>query len=328
MDSLTKNRQTSSTIRLMVERAFGAAVVPGDDAAIREFTHGLFSATYRLELADARTVVLKIAPSPATELMTYERNLMTNELEAMALLKAHPRIPVPDVLFADTTRDICGADWFFMSYVAGDNLGELLESGGLTAQAAAPALARLGEMNCQINTIEGDRFGMVAGPGHKSWSAAFSSLLNDGLADAERAGVNLGNIADRVREIARKCEPLLDQVDVPKLVEWDLWPSNAIVKSDGSLCLIDHERAVFGDPLMEAGFIGIDLPMLGDWADFMRGYGVRALTPYERIRRRLYTVYLLVIMVVEPRFRGPQDPAQASWATKRLIEMVELLERN
>jgi hypothetical protein len=75
--------------------------------------------------------------------------------------------------------------------------------------------------------------------------------------------------------------------------------------------IVDHERAFYGDPLMEAGFAAAQLgvPVLAD--GFARGYGlgVGEFTDAERSRRRLYNLYLILIMVIETVYRGHADPA-------------------
>lgn len=64
---------------------------------------------------------------------------------------------------------------------------------------------------------------------------------------------------------------------------------------------------LWGDPLMEAGLTGLDLPTFGDPTDFMAGFGLVTLTPTQRIRRRLYSLSLVVTMIVETKFRGHAD---------------------
>ena len=93
------------------------------------------------------------------------------------------------------------------------------------------------------------------------------------------------------------------------------------------MTIIDHERAFFGDPLVEAGFTGAELPAFGDPAAFMRGYGKTALTPGERLRRRLYCLHLTLIMVIETVYRGHTDTKQYDWARDRVDEVMHRLGR-
>src|SRR4051794_19981303 len=71
MESITKNRQSQDALRAMVERAYGPGQLPGGDDWVSELGHGWFNVAYRIRLRDGRRVVLKIAPPPHIEVMTY-----------------------------------------------------------------------------------------------------------------------------------------------------------------------------------------------------------------------------------------------------------------
>jgi hypothetical protein len=112
-------------------------------------------------------------------------------------------------------------------------------------------------------------------------------------------------------------------VTVPVFVEWHLWDSNVMVRDSAIVGTIDHERALYGDPLMEAGFVATqDVSGFGDPAPFVRGYGRAPLTPAEAVRRRLYTLHLLLIMVIETVYRGHTEPSRYGWAKARLAEVM------
>nr|BFF26499.1 hypothetical protein GCM10025732_44640 [Glycomyces mayteni] len=143
-------------------------------------------------------------------------------------------------------------------------------------------------------------------------------MAEDVLADGERRGVDLGFGYDAIREILAAHADSLDEVTEPRFVEWDLWPSNAMVRDGRIVCVIDHERAFWGDPLMEAGFCGAELPAISDAEAFGRGWGRGPLTATERRRRRLYGLYLLLVMVIETDYRGHTDTKQYDWARGQL----------
>jgi aminoglycoside phosphotransferase (APT) family kinase protein len=326
MDSLTKNRQSTDAVLRIAADAFGAVAAPVDPESVRELTHGWFSATYHVRLQDGSSVVLKVAPSPATAVLTYERQMMRNELAAMRLIRRLSSVPVPEVLHADDSLRLCDAPWFFMSFLGGDNLGELWDANALSTRTRAAFGQSIGVLNRRLNSVIGPGFGPITGPFHPTWSGAVTKRTHDILKDAARANVSLGSLSQRLLSAVSRSRSILDEVRVPHFVEWDLWPSNVIVDGGEIVGVIDHERALFGDPLMEAGFLGLDLPMLGDPTAFMQGYGVVELDASARRRRRLYTALLLLVMIIEPRFRGPQDPAQAGWALERLDDVLTDLE--
>ena len=88
MESITKNRQPLPALRAMVARAYGGDQVPAGDAGwFSELGHGWFNVAYRVRLRDGRQVVLKVAPPPGVEVMTYELGAMGIELAALSLIR-------------------------------------------------------------------------------------------------------------------------------------------------------------------------------------------------------------------------------------------------
>ncbi|MER7369904.1 aminoglycoside phosphotransferase family protein, partial [Nonomuraea wenchangensis] len=69
MDSRTKRRLSAAELDALARRALGAGV-----AASAELTDGFANAVWRLSLDDGREVVLKLAPPPELEQLSYERD--------------------------------------------------------------------------------------------------------------------------------------------------------------------------------------------------------------------------------------------------------------
>lgn len=323
MQSITKNRQSPDVLRAMVERACGVAEVPSGDGWCTEMTDGWFNVVYLVTLRSGRRVVLKIAPPADVEVMTYERGAMATELEALRLLQG--RVPVPAVHFADRSRELCDADWFVMDHVDAGHFAAVRDTLPPAGQDAVGVT--IGALNREINTIRGTAFGPLTGPGDPTWRAAFTRMIGAVLADGERRSVDLGIGYDRIRAVIAAHADSLDEVTEPRLVEWDLWAGNVLVRDGAVVAVIDHERAFYGDPLMEHGFTALELPEFGDAAAFVRGYGWSPSTPAELTRRRLYNLHLTLIMTIETTFRGHTDPAQYEWSRARLHESLELFGR-
>ncbi|MEU4162884.1 aminoglycoside phosphotransferase family protein [Actinoplanes sp. NPDC026670] len=322
MESITKNRQPLDVLRAMISRAYGPEQVPDGDDWVQELGHGWFNVAYRIRLRDGGEVVLKIAPPPHVGVMTYEHGAMDIELASLRLITERTSVPVPRVDHADHSRELCDADWFAMPYIDADNLGIVKEN--LPAAELDAYNEALGAANRELNSIRGDAFGPLAGPADPTWRACFTRMIGDVLADGERRPVDLGYPYALLREVIDANLACLDEVTEPRFVEWDLWDSNVMVRDGKIVAIIDHERAFYGDPLMEAGFTGLDLPAFGDPRSFMRGYGHPALTSTERARRRLYTLYLVLIMIIETDYRGHTDTSQYDWARERLREVMAL----
>ncbi len=323
VESITKNRQSPDTLRAMVARAYGPDAVLDGDAWVDELGHGWFNVVYRLTLADGRQVALKIAPPSDVEVMTYELGAMRTELAALQLVAARTGVPVPAIDFADLSHDLVDADYFFMPYVAADNLGVVRDE--LGPSDVEKYQAALGAANRELNTILGPAYGPITAPAYPTWRAAFTAMFDDVLDDGRRRGVELGRSYDDVRAVLTAHEHLLDDVTEPRYVEWDLWDGNTLVRDGEIVCIIDHERAFFGDPLIEVGFTGLLSPAFGNATAFLRGYGRGPLTEREEGRRRLYTLYLVLVMTIETVYRGHTDKEQYDWARERVGEVMALL---
>ncbi len=323
MDSITKNRQPPETLRAMAALAYGAERVPSGEDWVRELGIGLFNVAYRLRLDDGYQAVLKIAPPSGVEVMTYERGAMATELAALALIRARTRVPVPAVDFADQSHALCDADHFFMPYIDGDNLSAVKDT--LSDQERNTYGTQLGAATAELNSIRGPAFGPLDGSGRRGWRETFLAMVEDVLGDGERHDVDLGWDYDTVRAVVSDHADCLDEVTQPRFVEWDLWDGNVMVRDGRIVGVLDHERAFYGDPLIEHGFNAVELPAFGDPTAFLNGYGKTTFTAKERRRRQLYCVHLALIMTIETVYRELTDPQPYDWARARLDETMHLL---
>src|SRR5674476_273100 len=87
MESITKYRQSPQTLRRMIERAYGPGLVPPTDDFATELGHGWCNVAYLVHLADGREVMMKIAPPPGVEVMTYEQDMLAGEVAAIRLIE-------------------------------------------------------------------------------------------------------------------------------------------------------------------------------------------------------------------------------------------------
>ncbi|MCY1139032.1 aminoglycoside phosphotransferase family protein [Actinoplanes sp. Pm04-4] len=324
MESITKNRQSLDSLRAMVARAYGDDQVPSGTSSegdwVQELGHGWFNVAYRLRLRDGYQAVLKVAPPAGVEVMTYERQAMANELTALSLLK-QTDVPVPVVDFADSSGELVDAGWFMMRYVDADNYGVIRST--LSACEQDKLDVAVGAATRSLNALTGPAFGPLNGPGVPSWRQCFLGMVADVLHDGERRDVDLDYAG--IHTLVAAHAGYLDEVTEPRFVEWDLWPSNVLIRDGRIECLIDHERAFYGDPLIEAGFVATQQPAFGNPTAFVRGYGKVTFTENERIRRRLYNLYLTTTMVIEAVYRGRTDPDRNAWARARLAEAMARL---
>ena len=306
MESHTKNRQSDSVLRTLIARAFGSSQVPDGNGFAEEITEGWFNVIYRIRLRDGEQVVLKVAPPADVPVLSREVGMMRSELEAMRLVSERTTVPVPRVLHADLTHEIVDADLFFMEFIDADNFGFSADAGLLEAEVVAAGNRELGALNREINSITGEHFGPLTGEGRATWRGAFTAMIQDVLADGRRVGVDLGWADEEVLAVLERHATSLNEVVVPRLVEVDLWAKNSMIEDGRIVAILDHERALWGDPLMEAGLTGLDLPAFGDPTDFIEGFKLGELSEPEATRRRLYSLYLALLMVVETKYRGTE----------------------
>jgi aminoglycoside phosphotransferase (APT) family kinase protein len=326
MESQTKNRKTRPQIEAMAARAFaGMALADGDDAVL-ELKDGWFNASYSVRLADGREVILKIAPPKDAEVMLYEKNIMATEVASMRLVKRNPAIPVPEIYFYDDAHDLCDSDYFFMEKVHGDVLGHVkadLPSGTRTALSL-----RIGEIIREINGFTGTYFGMDGNPDlrTRTWEDAFTQIVESVLDDAARKNAVFDYSYDEIRSAIRKHALALQEVTTPHLVHWDAWDLNLFVRDDRITGIIDFERALWADPLMEAQFRPLSFG--AGVTDAMRGYGKTTFTFAEEQRCQLYTLHLALVMNTECYYRNYDTDAVYNISRRLMGVSMEWLKAN
>jgi Ser/Thr protein kinase RdoA (MazF antagonist) len=258
--SITKRHLTDGEIQAVLERAFGPGV------ALRtatEFTEGCFAAVYGVRLTDGRDLVLKVSPPQRLRLLRYEVDLAHTEIEFYRMATA-AGIPVPAVHFSDPD-----GGYLLIDRLSGRSLHAV--NAGLPDGLAAPPRERLrreiGAMCARINAVTGPAFGYPRRDGHTRsdrWRTSFLAIVDDILADAVEYRRELPVPADRIATLIRGHADLLDEVQTPALVHFDLWDGNIFVREDGDGYaiegIIDGERAFYGDPIAEL----VSLALLGD----------------------------------------------------------------
>lgn len=250
----------------------------------------------RLDLADGSTVVLKVPPV-GTPLLAYEAGLAAAEADYLELAAAAaPEVPLPRLLDR-------GDGWLLMSFLPGTPLPEL------TGAAAAAVRRDLGVAVARLHRVTGPWFGYSGDRVHGStWQETYLAMVEALLADAVQFEVPLPD----VRTVVTAAAGALDVVTRPALLHFDLWDGNALGGPDGLTGLVDGERWLWGDPLVD--FVA---PALGrrieDEPDhpFLAGYGPVELDPR---RLGLYRVHLAVLMLTEMPSRGMAGP---DWAARR-----------
>lgn len=301
MESKTKNRKTQAQIENMVARSFNGLGLAGGEDAVLELKDGWFNASYRVRLADGRVVVLKIAPPQDAEVMLYEKNIMATEVATMRLVRQNPAIPVPEIYTFDDTHELCNADYFFMEHMTGDSLEHIHNS--LSPDTKASIDRHIGEIIRAINSFPGDYFGYDGNPNLRAdtWPEAFIKIVESVLEDAARKNVLFDFGYDELRAAVLKHATALEEVSTPCLVHWDAWNPNFFVQAGRITGIIDFERALWAEPLMESQFRQFGN---GGITNSMRGYGKTVFTLAEEQRLHLYALHLGLVMHTECFYRN------------------------
>src|SRR3954469_12651954 len=297
MESISKTRVSQDVATLVARDAFGDVAIE----AFEELTDGWFNAAYAVDLSDGRRVVLKVAPPPDVEVLTYEHDIIHAEVTALGLVRAHTDAPVPEVLWFDDSGRRLASPLFVMPFAVGESLDHRRDD--LSAGQQAAIDGELGVHLRAINQIRGDAFGLLAPSAskHNTWRDAFAELWTALLADGVRKNVLLPVSYENLREAFVRALDACDEVDEPRLVYWDLWDGNVLVDPDTAevRALLDLERALWGDPLMET-----QLAPHERRDAFMATYRPTQLdTPGGRVRRAAYDLYLHLVMGIEGAYR-------------------------
>lgn len=321
MESKTKNKQARETIEAMVKRSFpGLSLAAGEDA-VTEMKEGWFNVAYQVKLSDGRDTVLKIAPPAGAETLTYEKNIMSTEANMMRLVHKTTDIKLPEVYYYDNAKDLCDSDYFFMEMLTGKNYDNVKKD--LTAEEINKINYQIGQIVRKMNEIKGkDFFGYEGNPELRgaTWREAFLKMVDAVLEDGKRKQVELMYPYDEVRALLAQYAYCLDEVKVPCFVHWDLYDPNVFVENGEVVGVLDFERALWGDPLLEAHFRFYEEKT---W----EGYGKTELTPTETIRCKLYDAYLFLVMIIESFYRHYDTDWVYNFGWENLSKTLEWLRK-
>lgn len=283
------------------------------DFVATELKDGFFNSAYAITLEQGRRYVLKLAPLDHSGFMRYEHNMMQTEVEVLRLLREKTDIPVPQVFAYETASPVYDGSFFVMDFIEGDSYYKVKDA---LAEVEREAIEhQLGVFTSSINSLRGERFGYYALKEMQgdNWSNVFLNMIDSLLLDADHKAVELPAPADEITAVCKRFIPSLDEVKIPFLVHWDLWEGNIFVKNGQIVGIIDTERALWGDPLMEYYFRSfIQSPA------HMKGYGREVFTKSESQRILMYDLYLALILHIECTYRGYTNEGHINWAKGHL----------
>lgn len=291
---------------------------------IRELTDGWFNTAYQAEFSSRSPVVMKISPPDDIPILRYEHDIMRAEAEVMEILSDRGTVPVPSLIHSDFSRSVIPHDFLVMESLPGIPLNRADQE--MSKADKERIVAESGRINAQINEITGEWFGYwCSHPKFKTWYSSFCYMIECILQDAQDFSILLPHPSDEIRSFLTECEQFFQEVTTPVLVHWDLWEGNIFVdriKGNWEITgIIDFERALWGDPLMEALFQnGFERQA------FTRGYGRSGeITIAEGIRRLWYDIYLELVLIIEDGPRQYPEKHTIQWGIDRLKTHMGML---
>lgn len=183
-------------IALYVRDAFGP---DAEVVAMVPLSGGGFASVTRIDLADGRSVVLKVGPSSGTGILAYEDGVVGAEARYLELVERHlPGAPFPRLLHHGVDGSSSGSEWLVTEFVPGVALTALEQE-----PDKATVRADLGAAVARLHTITGDHFGYDGGRAcGRSWREAYSAIVESLLEDVARWNVHL---VVEVEGLMRRC---------------------------------------------------------------------------------------------------------------------------
>ena len=306
--TVTKNRQSEDTLIRMAKAAFPDKRVSG----IKELDDGFCNVTYDMSFDDGSESILKIAAAGRSGNLSNEINLMRAEVEAMKLVRDRRAARVAEVLYYDTSREICSGDYFFMEKIPGRNL--YLEKERLPESDVEQIHREIGEISRRLTDITNSGFGFLGDARRYASLYDFTRvMLENLLRDAERKNVDIVYRAEDFLDRLEKDKPAFDGIMPATLVHWDMWEGNVFVRDGHVSGVIDWERAMWGEAFMDDRF-----RYHSRNRSFLEGFGKTAFTGEEIRRMRWYDVILYLTMMIEVYYREYETEDQYFWAKDQL----------
>lgn len=317
MECATKNRQSEEKLRLMVKRAFGENILIKE---YKELEEGLCNIAYLITLSDGRETVLKIAPDNSENLMSNEFQLMKTEVIAMDLVRKQGCVNVAQVYYYDESKDICNSEYFFMEKLEGVSLNVIKDK--LNEEEIKDIESQLGKIVYSIQKIKGEKFGHLCTVDRQcdTWFKAFFNMILRVINDGKKANVSIGISYDVLPQILVAHKKYFEEVKKPVLVHSDIWDGNIFIKDKRISGIIDWERALWGDGLMEDRFRSHCCNN-----SFLNSYGIKELSKDEKIRCLWYDIYLYTTMMIEGTYRNYKTNDQYNWVKGLFDKSYNLL---
>jgi len=260
-------------------------------AEVKPLDGGCISTTVALQLADGRKAVCKISAH------RVDRSYV-NEAHQLSLL-AELGVPVPKVYATKLGSLEDPFSYILMEFVEGMNLQQARrattteEYDALQAELARLVLAlheQTGEKYCRAEVAP-------AAPRFDAWPSFYHHLFDPIFHDVVQTKTVPPKCRKQMAKIHERLDQLLQQDDVPRLVHWDIWSTNILVRPDSA----GHWTiAALLDPNCKFAHIEAEIAYMSLFQTatpaFMKAYQERRRLSdeYHRLRKQVYQLYFLM----------------------------------
>ncbi|MCY3410088.1 MAG: aminoglycoside phosphotransferase family protein [Candidatus Heimdallarchaeota archaeon] len=304
MRSVTQQVASEKDIQDIIRHHFDNTPI----GMISLLSDGWYSVAYDVELPEMDfDVIIKLDIPDPSHTQIYEHSCLRTEVESIEFLKNQDfDLPLPDLLGYDLIGDLIGRGYMVTRKFRGHNLDSIKKK--LRKNQLEHIDNQIGQLHRKLHSQTHDQYGyFIDHPQYptssSTWYSSFSKMMLNLFEDARIYDVTLPFDTQEVISLLDKSQDSFDMVEKPCYIHWDLWYGNIfVIEKNGSWeieGIIDFERAIWGDPLMESLFRGQKKNM-----NVILGYQNPLLEDdHARFRDAWYDLYLGTLMYIEAYVR-------------------------
>lgn len=305
-----------------MERIFAKNQLP----AVKEvhvLGNGEFNAAMNVVDENGKEYVVKMAHPKDSNVLTYEKGMMSSEVFWYHQMRDNTTILIPQVYAADFSEEVIPTSYFIMEMMQGEPLWAVDFKEGEYDAAQEQKI----QMLTQIHKIHNSQFGYRQTGLYDTWYEAIRTMVSNLIADCNAlgkktsGGEHLLACIDKHEKILRNC--------ACSMVNFDLWDSN-VLYHNGTLCWIDPERSFWGDHVADFITLGNgQMTPLSEKQKEIEIYNKTAENPiiYSKeaeIRYQVAVAYLALIEEVEKYVRYEPDEENYIRNTNDAEKMYEM----
>ena len=283
----------------MIKKLFEKAGIDGAEN-ITPLGAGEFNSVYAVD-AGGNSYAIKIAPLKSAKILTYEQQMMAQEVYFYSIMANQTKINVPEIFYSDFSKTEIPSEFFIMERLS----GKQIDQANLSELQKEDAEEKLAAMVANMHAVKGDKFGYRQNGLHDNWYLALRAMIANLIEDCKRLGKKTHR-GEKLLEYINHHQKVLERVE-SSLINFDIWPPNIFCDWENeelNLSWIDPERCLWGDRI--ADFVCLDFMNLdlGKKAKTIERYNQVSKNPIEigkdeKIRFAIMLGYLGLIMEVE-----------------------------